>query len=178
LVIQYGKGKKPVLPDSTLSVECYDFKPSLLADMKAADLILSHAGAGTVMECLQLCNEEEGKTTNDTSDNETKTSETSHSPRPRRGRRLVVVINTILMDNHQTELADAMGQRKHLYVVSDPQLLAKDERTWDALESFQPVPKEPGDDQDFSRELCSFLGLNESDNNLDDDESKDKKKLS
>jgi beta-1,4-N-acetylglucosaminyltransferase len=135
LVIQYGKGTKPDLPSTTttttdglLTIECYNFKASLEADMKAADLIISHAGAGTVMECVRL------------------------------GKRLVVVINTILMDNHQTELANAMGQRRHLFVVQDPKLLS-DLKTWDEFDSFQPVPKEPGDEDDFPRLLNQFLGL-------------------
>ena len=44
LVIQYGKGRKPKLPDPPvvgLSIECYDYKPSLEADMQSADLIIS-----------------------------------------------------------------------------------------------------------------------------------------
>jgi beta-1,4-N-acetylglucosaminyltransferase len=131
LVIQYGKGRKPKLPDPPvvgLSIECYDYKPSLEADMQSADLIISHAGAGTVMECVRL------------------------------RKRLVVVINTLLMDNHQTELADAMGRREHLYVVHDPVELAHAKR-WDDFESFRPVHKEPGDEGDFPRVLLHFLGL-------------------
>jgi beta-1,4-N-acetylglucosaminyltransferase len=99
LIIQYGKGAPPVLPEKdklpdTLHVESYAFKSSLAPDMEQADLILSHAGAGTVTEALRL------------------------------GKRMVVVINSILMHNHQTELANAMGSRKHLFVVQEPGELA------------------------------------------------------
>jgi len=132
LVVQYGKGKAPGLPTNRnsipISIECYDFKPSLEADMRDADLVISHAGAGTVMECLRL------------------------------GKRLVVVINTILMGNHQTELAEAMGDRNHLFVVKSPELL-RDGATWDAMETFEPVPKKSGDEHDFSRLMNSFFGF-------------------
>lgn len=132
LVIQYGKGKKPQLenggnPAGRITVECYDYKPSLAFDMDDAELIISHAGAGTVMECLQL-----------------------------KDTRLVVVINTILMDNHQTELANAMGSRNHLFVVNDPHLL-NEKQTWDAIRKFVPTPKNPGDDDDFARLLNGFV---------------------
>mmetsp|Transcript_16908 Transcript_16908/g.69046 ORF Transcript_16908/g.69046 Transcript_16908/m.69046 type:complete len:80 (-) Transcript_16908:2458-2697(-) len=39
---------------NVLNVEAYDFKPSLHDDMIAADLIISHAGAGTMLESLRL----------------------------------------------------------------------------------------------------------------------------
>lgn len=134
LVIQYGKGNKPVLPviPPGLTVECYDFKSSLEADMKGADVIVSHAGAGTVMEGVRL------------------------------RKHMVVIINNILMDNHQTELADAMGKRGHVYVVPSPELLAN-LATWDAIQAFRPVPKPPGDDYDFPRLLNHFMGFDKVD---------------
>ncbi|EKX37417.1 hypothetical protein GUITHDRAFT_43756, partial [Guillardia theta CCMP2712] len=63
------------------SLFCLQYKPSLQEDMAAADLIVSHAGAGSVMESLRM------------------------------GKKLVVVANQALMDNHQMELADAMAAR-------------------------------------------------------------------
>jgi beta-1,4-N-acetylglucosaminyltransferase len=130
LVVQYGKGTSPRLPKNIhdIHVETYDFKASLRADMQQADLILSHAGAGTVMEALRMkC-------------------------------KLAVVINTILMDNHQTELAHAMGKHKHLFVVEEPAEL-HDTKTWDDLERFLPVPYTGGDEYDFPRILDHFLGF-------------------
>ncbi|GBG33574.1 UDP-N-acetylglucosamine transferase subunit ALG13-like [Hondaea fermentalgiana] len=56
----------------------YRFKSTLENDMKSAALIVSHAGAGSIMESLRL-------------------------KKP-----LVVVVNEDLMDNHQEELAEAM----------------------------------------------------------------------
>lgn len=132
LVIQYGKGKPPTLPArQPLKVESYSFKSSLEPDMKRADLIISHAGAGTVTEVLRL------------------------------QKRMVVVINTILMHNHQTELANAMGKRKHLFVVNETADLANIE-TWNALQEFVPVPNPPGDEHDFPRLLDSFFGFDQS----------------
>jgi beta-1,4-N-acetylglucosaminyltransferase len=130
LIIQYGKGKRPTLPASTanVQVEVYDFKPNLSDDMERADLIIGHAGAGTVMEATGL------------------------------KKRMVVVINTILMHNHQTELANAMGSRNHVYVIHEPAHLANLD-TWDAFEKFDPVPLPPGDDDAFPRLLNSFLGF-------------------
>lgn len=130
LIIQYGKGAEPKLPNvrPNLDIIFYDFKASLESDMQAADLILSHAGAGTVMEALRM------------------------------KKKMVVIINTILMHNHQTELANAMGERKHLFVVEAPELL-QNPRTWDLFERFQPVPKDPGDENDFPRLMNSFLGF-------------------
>jgi len=74
LVIQIGRGSEPTLPASpppALSVEWYRFKDSLAADMRSAALLVSHAGAGSIMEGLacDAC--------------------------------LLVVVNDALMDNHQ-----------------------------------------------------------------------------
>jgi beta-1,4-N-acetylglucosaminyltransferase len=134
LTIQYGRGPKPEISRSELSnmtslkIQCYDFRPSLKADMEHADLILSHAGAGTVMEVLRMT------------------------------KPLVVVINTKLMDNHQTELAGAMADRGHLYMVERPELL-DDRETWASFEDFSPVPHQGGDPDDMPMLLDSFLGF-------------------
>jgi len=132
LIIQYGKGKKPVVPKTTrLSTELYDFKPSLANDMKTADLILSHAGAGTVMEVMR-------------------------QPQPKK---LVVVINDALMDNHQTELAYAMAMRHYLFVLEQPSQLCQ-KSTWDdSINVFEPVPYKGGDEDDFCRILNNFMGF-------------------
>ena len=130
LVIQYGKGAEPCIPkDAPLpNIETYRFRPTLGKDMREADLILSHAGAGTVHEATKL------------------------------HKQLVVVINTELMDNHQTELAHAMGNRKHLFVVDSPKDFENIE-TWDKFEKFVPEPYEGGDDSDFPRVIDSLMGF-------------------
>lgn len=132
LVMQYGKGAEPPIPQNAslenIDIETYRFRPTLDKDMKDADLILSHAGAGTVHEATKL------------------------------GKQLVVVINTELMDNHQTELAHAMGSRKHLFVVNSPEDLENFE-TWTDFHNFVPVPYVSGDDNDFPRVIDALMGF-------------------
>uniref|UniRef100_A0A5F8GMV7 UDP-N-acetylglucosamine transferase subunit ALG13 n=1 Tax=Monodelphis domestica TaxID=13616 RepID=A0A5F8GMV7_MONDO len=90
LVLQIGKGR--VVPDSfastTFSLIVYRYKNSLKEDIKRADLIISHAGAGSCLEAL-----EEGKP-------------------------LVVVVNEKLMDNHQLELARQLHKEGYLFYCS------------------------------------------------------------
>ncbi|ACO62081.1 glycosyltransferase family 1 protein [Micromonas commoda] len=82
VVIQRGKGTRE-LP-TPLEVRVFDFAPSLADEMLAADLVVSHAGSGSVFEALGM-----------------------RKP-------LLVVVNDALMDNHQAELAEELGKRGHL----------------------------------------------------------------
>jgi beta-1,4-N-acetylglucosaminyltransferase len=132
LVVQHGKGLPPQNCSGT-SLHCryYDFQPSLSDDMAKADLIVSHAGAGTIMEAIQI----------------------------HQNKKLCVVINESLMDNHQIELAHAMESRGHLVVVERARdlLLAT---TWhDRILPFQPKPYQHGDERDFANTLDRFLGF-------------------
>ncbi|XP_026496245.1 UDP-N-acetylglucosamine transferase subunit ALG13 homolog [Vanessa tameamea] len=68
-----------------IKLHLYRFKNSLKADMSNADLIISHAGAGSCLEALDL------------------------------NKPLLVVVNEELMNNHQLELADQLHVDKHLY---------------------------------------------------------------
>ncbi|CAB3360696.1 Hypothetical predicted protein [Cloeon dipterum] len=86
LKIQYGNGSF-IPPDCSLEgvqISSYRFKESLQQDMSSADLILSHAGAGTCLEALGL------------------------------GKKLVVVVNEDLHDNHQVELAQKFAELGYL----------------------------------------------------------------
>jgi beta-1,4-N-acetylglucosaminyltransferase len=129
LIIQYGNGNAPMIPsDTPVSIQAYGFQSSLDHDMKAADLIIGHAGAGTVMEALRL------------------------------QKRMVVVINTLLMDNHQVELASAMAKRGHLSVVEEPgDLVLMD--TWNDFDAFVPIPHEGGNAGAFCALLNSHMGI-------------------
>ncbi|CAK0804272.1 unnamed protein product [Prorocentrum cordatum] len=98
LLVQHGRGdREPKLgrhgEDSAdlLEVTAYRFKPSLLEDVEAADLIVSHAGAGSILEAL------------------------------RAGKRLLVVVNPSLMDNHQLELGEAMSQSGFCAMAARPE---------------------------------------------------------
>ena len=133
LTIQYGKGTYE--PFSSLSsfsstdvsdkikCESYRFKPSLDPDMKQASLIISHAGAGSIMEGLTQCR--------------------LRLPNCK----LIVVINSKLMNNHQTELAHALESRGHLICVSDPEKLLDEDNIWNQIiDTWKGKPFPQGDD--------------------------------
>ncbi|XP_014210134.1 UDP-N-acetylglucosamine transferase subunit ALG13 homolog [Copidosoma floridanum] len=82
-------GRSHVEPDCTKRcgfhrIEVFNLKPSLQEDMQTADLIISHAGAGSCLEALEL------------------------------SKPLIVVTNDRLMDNHQLELAEQLYKDGHL----------------------------------------------------------------
>uniref|UniRef100_A0A8C4U080 UDP-N-acetylglucosamine transferase subunit ALG13 n=1 Tax=Falco tinnunculus TaxID=100819 RepID=A0A8C4U080_FALTI len=86
LVLQVGRGAlPPSLSGTALAVEAFRYKESLAEDLGRADLVVSHAGAGSCLEAL-------GK------------------EKP-----LVVVINEKLMNNHQLELAKQLHRDGHVF---------------------------------------------------------------
>lgn len=145
LTVQYGRGS--VIPfarvngnDTTLSCDAYQFKPSLRQDMEDADLIISHAGAGSIMEGMELCT-------------------AANKSCGRLKKKLVVVTNAALMHGHQSELADALEARGHLYVVRDPRELLQED-TLRRIEAFDQVPFEGGDGgKDFSALVDDHFGF-------------------
>eukprot|EP01099_Mayorella_cantabrigiensis_P005196 TRINITY_DN406_c0_g2_i1.p1 TRINITY_DN406_c0_g2~~TRINITY_DN406_c0_g2_i1.p1 ORF type:complete len:221 (-),score=65.70 TRINITY_DN406_c0_g2_i1:147-809(-) len=103
--------EKTTLPSFHCS--CYAFKPSLQPDLLAADLVISHAGAGSIIETLKF--------------------------RPRKN--LVVVINDELMDNHQIELAQQMENKHHLFCTTPEQLIQTLQKCrFDTLVEYQSSP--------------------------------------
>ncbi|KAI9189018.1 N-acetylglucosaminyldiphosphodolichol N-acetylglucosaminyltransferase catalytic subunit alg13 [Blastocladiella emersonii ATCC 22665] len=96
------------------SVTIYDYKPTLAADMAEADLVVSHAGAGCVIEALRM------------------------------GKRVVVVINEALMDNHQAELARALHRENYIVSCHPSELV-------DAIHAIHAVRLTPFPQQDTSR---------------------------
>ncbi|XP_014456786.3 UDP-N-acetylglucosamine transferase subunit ALG13 homolog [Alligator mississippiensis] len=86
LVLQIGRGTRAPRPVRApdFALEVFRFKDSLAEDLRQADLVISHAGAGS---CLETLGE---------------------------GKPLVVVINETLMDNHQLELARQLRRDGHL----------------------------------------------------------------
>ncbi|KAF9927366.1 N-acetylglucosaminyldiphosphodolichol N-acetylglucosaminyltransferase catalytic subunit alg13 [Mortierella alpina] len=92
LTLQHGKSPIPPHPCATPSDQAhlapYSYKSSLQQDMENADLIISHAGSGSILEALRL------------------------------KKKLIVVVNEDLMDNHQQELGSALHEQNHLVCTS------------------------------------------------------------
>ncbi|XP_016998985.2 UDP-N-acetylglucosamine transferase subunit ALG13 [Drosophila takahashii] len=118
LVIQHGNSQ-PLTEEEKLLisknygilVEQYKFRPNI-EDIKSADLIIGHAGAGTCMDILN--NRKHG----------------------------LIVINDTLMDNHQLELAKQLASENYLYYCRvtdlDAQLTSLD---FEALKPYETQPE-------------------------------------
>ena len=74
-------GSTPVAPVSNdlINIHVYSYKSSIIEDMKDAFMIISHAGSGSILEALYL------------------------------QKKLLVIVNESLMDNHQNELASELS---------------------------------------------------------------------
>lgn len=79
LQIGHGKFTPPEGQHQGISLSSFRLKPSVAEDFAAADLVVSHAGAGSCLEALEA------------------------------GEPLVTVVNNALMDNHQMELAEELA---------------------------------------------------------------------
>ncbi|PNI40052.1 ALG13 isoform 1, partial [Pan troglodytes] len=97
LILQIGRGTVVPEPFSTESftLDVYRYKDSLKEDIQKADLVISHAGAGSCLETLE------------------------------KGKPLVVVINEKLMNNHQLELAKQLHKEGHLFYCTCRLILKK-----------------------------------------------------
>ncbi|KAJ1656637.1 N-acetylglucosaminyldiphosphodolichol N-acetylglucosaminyltransferase catalytic subunit alg13 [Dispira simplex] len=96
LVVQYGTSQAvfdTLLPVQGLKVWGYGYKADIARDVQEADLVISHGGSGSILECLTLA------------------------------KPLLLVVNTHLMDNHQQELAEALAERNHLVATTPDCLL-------------------------------------------------------
>ncbi|KAK4526104.1 hypothetical protein GAYE_SCF19G4016 [Galdieria yellowstonensis] len=95
LRIQYGKGRFfPLEEDGgKLKVESFRYKPSIVEDINWADLVISHGGAGSILESL------------------------------RAKKKLIIVVNEKLMHNHQMELAEAMVRNGYAFLASTDSLV-------------------------------------------------------
>lgn len=96
LVIQHGDFRKP-MPDRPKqnpgwpeipSIRQFKYSPSLSKEIEKADLVISHAGAGTVLEVL------------------------------RARKKMIVVPNETLMDNHQLELSSKLVEEGYCLSAS------------------------------------------------------------
>lgn len=76
-----------------LSVEWFEYTPSLASYLETAALVISHAGAGSLFETLRM------------------------------RRRLIAVPNPALMDDHQKELAEKLEDMGHLVSATVEELI-------------------------------------------------------
>ncbi|KAG2367468.1 glycosyltransferase family 1 protein [Suillus spraguei] len=77
-----------------VDIKIWRFKPSIQDECDQADLVISHAGSGTILDVLRL------------------------------GKPLIVVPNPTLLDNHQEELASALQILGHLKATSIQDLVS------------------------------------------------------
>ena len=159
LIIQYGKDAKPNIDNissihdgaSQIQIELYDFKSSLYDDMLKANIIICHAGAGTLTEAIRISQAQMQHTTTDDS---------NHRDVPSM-KKIVTVINNLLMDNHQTELAYALQRRQLVHVINDPQLFASsNHNVWDDIDAFVPSSSTSleGNPYDVPKIMHNFFG--------------------
>lgn len=73
----------------TIHFELVDYVKSISPHLETADVVISHAGSGTILETLRM----------------------GSNSRPK----LIVVPNETLMDNHQLELAKALSEKHYVY---------------------------------------------------------------
>ena len=111
LRLQVGRGTEPTLPSlPPLKVEWYRFKESLSPDMTESALLISHAGAGSILEGLRL------------------------------RKLLLLVVNDQLMHNHQQELAHALAEQKHLVATTPSRLRDELQQMLEKPPALLPYP--------------------------------------
>ena len=96
MIIQKGKGE--YIPSKflnikleNLKVEVHELLPNFEGIIKESDYIISHAGAGIILESLN------------------------------NKKKVFVVVNDVLMDNHQTELAFALEKDNYVFYIKYPE---------------------------------------------------------
>jgi len=96
LHIQKGNGDyipKNIIDIPGFDTVIYDYKPSIMDEIKNCALVIGHAGTGTIFDTLQA------------------------------RRNLLVVPNTSLHNNHQIEIARELGDKNYLYVTDCDHLI-------------------------------------------------------
>ena len=66
-----------------------------------------------------------------------------------------MVVNEDLMDNHQSELAEELAERKHLYCAGPPTL----HQIIEAMNLESLLPYHPGDATPVAKLINRFLGF-------------------
>lgn len=97
VVVQYGKQGLRVFDECVVmldgnthgvAIEGFDFSQDIASVISMADLVISHAGTGSILDTLRL------------------------------EKRLIVMVNDKLMDNHQMEIAQELYNSQHLLKCS------------------------------------------------------------
>ncbi|XP_046397530.1 UDP-N-acetylglucosamine transferase subunit ALG13 homolog [Ischnura elegans] len=128
LHLQIGDGEiQPVTTTMEgIHISSFRFLPSIAGEIERADLVLSHAGAGT---CLEVLN--------------------ARKP-------LVAVVNKALMDDHQMELAERLAADGHLIYCDGPEKLLEVLEEADFSKLIPFPPGEPQKFTDFLDGLMGF----------------------
>jgi UDP-N-acetylglucosamine transferase subunit ALG13 len=109
-----------------VEISAYRYKSSIKEDMQKADIVISHAGSGSVLESLEA------------------------------NKKLIVVVNDALMDNHQLELAEKMFDEGYLLYTNCDGLADKIELiNNDEFKLKKYVPGNPRNFGDFLKNLMS-----------------------
>ena len=87
VIVQYGHSHIPQVDDASF-YSLFQFQHSISRLIKESDLIITHGGSGTILECL-------------------------HNRKP-----FIVVVNCSLMDNHQAELANKLSAQGYCGLCS------------------------------------------------------------
>lgn len=134
LIIQYGTGKaierstiERIHQKYSIDLVCYRLKPNILVDINASDLVISHAGAGSCIEVL-------------------------NAKKP-----LITVVNTKLMNNHQTELAQQLHSDGYLLFCTPNTFHDTISELNQKLPSLQTY--EPGNMHKFISHLNCIMGF-------------------
>ncbi|KAJ3171336.1 hypothetical protein HDU87_008362 [Geranomyces variabilis] len=119
LTLQHGNSPVSAFPTADIGgapfpVIAYAFKPDLSQDIATAALVISHAGAGLILETLDA------------------------------GKPLIVVVNRALMDDHQTELAVALAEKEVLvWTDADGLVQTVEQGGYDKLKAFGKADPSP-----------------------------------
>lgn len=95
-----------------IKVNLFNFKSSIAKDIETSDLVVGHAGAGTSLEVL------------------------------RKGKKLIVIPNESLMDDHQSELADQLVENKYALRASLSTLASTIYEIQNPATKLMPFPKQ------------------------------------
>nr|CAB3484104.1 unnamed protein product [Digitaria exilis] len=147
LLIQMGRGTytpSKVSGNSTLEVDYFSFSPSIADYIKKASLVISHAGDNQIIYLVR------SMVTSFSLTGSGSIFETLRLRKP-----LIVVVNEDLMDNHQSELAEELADRKHLFCAC-PQTL---QETVQAMDMNNLLPYMPGDAKQVVTLINKFLGF-------------------